>query len=54
MLRLDFCDYSDLYIDVKGIIYLGATGNNTMAQKGVSLKIMLHLGHAYKKSITHS
>ena len=53
MLRSDLCDYSDAYIVVKGTINLGATGNNDMTEKVLHLKIMIHLGHAYQKSITH-
>ena len=40
MLISDFCDYSDVYVVVKGTSML-------------SLKIMHQLGHEYQKSATH-
>ena len=47
MLRADLCDYSDAYILVKGTITVEGDDDD----KG--LRIMLHLDHAYQKSITH-
>ena len=53
MLRSGFCDYTDAYIVVKGTIDLEVAGKYN--KKGVPFKkIMLHLGHAYQKSIRHS
>ena len=56
MPRPDLCDYSDLYIVVKGRITVAGTNANTVIEKIKSqpLRIMLHLDYAYEKSTTHS
>ena len=55
MSRSDFCDYSDGYIVMKRTTDLGVVGNNAMTLKRCCIyKLMLHSGHAYQKSITHS
>ena len=38
MLRSDLCDYSDVYIVVKGTIDLGIDGENDMTQQGAVFK----------------
>ena len=54
MLRSDLCDYSDTYIVVKGTISVeGDEENKKKKIKKYPLRIMLHLDHAYQKSITH-
>ena len=53
MLRSGFCDYTDAYIVVKVTKELEYAGKYD--KKGGSFKkIMLHLGHAYQKSIRHA
>ena len=52
MVRLDLCNYSDTYIVIKGKIAVEGT-NDANKRKNPSLKIMLHLYHAYQKPITH-
>ena len=49
MLRSDLCDYSYEYIVVKD--RTTAEGNNNEKTRNKSSKIMLHLDHAYKKSM---
>ena len=52
MLRSDLCDYSDAHIVAKGRI--SVTGiNNANRRYEKASRILLHLGHAYQKSITH-
>ena len=51
MLRLDFCDYSDSYVVVKVTTDIRVLRKNANTQKE---KKIVHLGHAYQKSITHS
>ena len=51
MLRLDLCDYSDAFVVVKVTTDIRVVRKNAIIQK---VKIILHLGHAYQKSITHS
>ena len=51
MLRLDLCDYSDAFVVVKVTTDIRVVRKNAITQK---VKIILHLGHAYQKSITHS
>ena len=46
ILRSNLCDYSDAYILVKGMITIAGAGNDDAANKGVILKIVLHLLHA--------
>ena len=53
MLRSDLCDYSDAYLVVKVTLDPGIAGNNAMTKKMLYLKIMLSLGDAYQKLITH-
>ena len=53
MLRQCLRDYSGGYIVVKGLITLEGRDKNKSANKNLIFKIMLHLGHAYQKSITH-
>ena len=51
MLRSDLCEYSDAYIVVEGRIIV--EGNMLKQEiRSSSSKIMLHLDHAYQKSIT--
>ena len=38
VLRSDLCAFKDGYIDVKGTLDLGVTGNNAMTQKGFVFK----------------
>ena len=47
MLRADLCDYSDAYILVKETITVEGDDDDK------DLRIMLHLDHAYQKSMTH-
>ena len=54
MLRLDLCDYSDVYIVLKGIITVEGTNDVNKRSKNLTSKIMLHLDHAYQKLMTHS
>ena len=51
MFRLDFCDYSDTYIAVKGRKVVD--GNVEANERNKNVRIMIHLCHAYQKSITH-
>ena len=44
------CDYSDAYIIGKGRITMD---DNKKKRKSQSLRIMLHLDHAYQKSMTN-
>ena len=54
MIRSDLCDYSDAYILVKGTITVeGDDDDDTKEIENYPLRIMHHLDHAYKKSITH-
>ena len=53
MLRSDLCDYSDAYIVVQGTITVEGTNDANKRNKIQLLRIMLHLYHAYQKSITH-
>ena len=46
MLRSDLCDYSDVYIVVKGNIDLTV---NRLIQINVDLRIMRHLFHALQR-----
>ena len=53
MVRSDLCDYSDVYIVVKGRIMVeGTNANNREDEKLTFKRIMLHLDHAYQNSIT--
>ena len=54
MLRSDLCDYSDAYVVVKGRITVADNVSNNQKIKNYPLSIMLHFGHTYQKSITHS
>ena len=54
MLRSDLCDYSDVYIVVKGRIIATGTNAANKSNKKLTLRIMLCLDHAYQKLITHS
>ena len=45
------CDYSDTYIVGKGRISMN--DKKKKKKKSKSLRIMLHLDHAYQKSITN-
>ena len=54
ILRPNLCDYSDANIVVKWEKAVEGTNANNQADKKLSLKIMLHLGHTYKKSVTFS
>ena len=51
MPRSDFSNYSGAYTIVKGTISVRGT-NNVNRRKKAS-RIMLHLGHAQQKSVTH-
>ena len=51
MQRLDLCDCSDAFVVVKVTTDIRVVRKNSITQK---VKIILHLGHAYQKSITHS
>ena len=53
MLRSDLCDYSDAYIVVKGTITVEGTNYANKKNKKVTSRVMLHLDHENKKSITH-
>ena len=53
MLKSNFCDYSNTYIVVKGAINVEGDDHNKKKIKTYPLWIMLHLDHAYQKSITH-
>ena len=53
MLRSDLCDYRDAYIVVKGRITMKATMQIMKKIKIQPLRIVLHLDHAYQKSVTH-
>ena len=43
------CDYSDAYIVVKGRKFVEEDNDDKTRNKNLSLKIMLHLDHAYQK-----
>ena len=47
MLRSDLCDYSDVYIVVKGTINLRTSVNDDMPRKDAALTMMHHSGHAF-------
>ena len=49
MLRSNFCNYSDVYIVMKGKITVKDNDNANKINKKLTL---LHLGHSYQKSIT--
>ena len=51
MPRSNLSDCSDVYIAVKGTIYLftATAKENDKAQKNFTFKIMLHLDHVFKK-----
>ena len=49
MLRSNFCNYSDVYIVMKGKITVKDNDNANRINKKLTL---LHLGHSYQKSIT--
>ena len=53
MLRSAVCDYSDTYIGLKGRISVIGTYDANRRKISWHLRIMLHLDHAYQKSITH-
>ena len=53
-LRSDLCNYSDTYVVVKGRRNFIGPNNVTQEMKSLPLGIMLHLGPAYRKSITHT
>ena len=57
MLRSDLCDYSDVYIVVKGRITVEGDDDDDDDDKkeikNYPLRIMLHLDHVYQKSIIH-
>ena len=53
MLTPGLCDYSDAYIVVKGAITAEENNDVKTRNKKLTLRIMLHLGHAYQKSIAH-
>ena len=53
MLRSDLGDYNDAYIVVKGRITVRGKNNSKQRNKNIFFKDMLHLDHAYQKSITH-
>ena len=53
MLRSDLGDYNDAYIVVKGRITVRGKNNSKQRNKNIFFKNMLHLDHAYQKSITH-
>ena len=54
MLRSDLCNYNDAYIVAKFGKKLNALIMPTEEMKTQPSKTMLHLGHEYQKSITHS
>ena len=54
MMRSDLCDYSDVYIVVKGRISATGTNAANKSNKKLTLRIMLCLDHSYQKLITHS
>ena len=60
MLKSDLCDYSDIYIYiyiyivVKGTITVEGDDDNKKEIENYPLRIMLHLDHAFQKSMTHS
>ena len=53
LLRSDLCGYNDAYIVVKGTITIEGDDDHKHEIKRWRLRIMLHLHHAYQKSITH-
>ena len=53
MLRLDFCNYSDAYIVVKGRITVEGDNNTKQRNKIIIIIKMVQFDHAYQKSITH-
>ena len=53
MSRLDLCDYSDVYIVVKGTVTVEGDDDAKIRNKKVTLRIILHLDHVYQTSITH-
>ena len=57
MLRSNLCEYSDACIVVKGTITAEGDDDNKQKIKNFKnlnpLRIMIHLDHAYQKSITH-
>ena len=53
MLRSNLCDYSDVYIAVNGRINVRSTNDDNKRYKKLIFRIMLHLDHAYQKSIIH-
>ena len=50
LLRSDLCDYSEVHIVVKGTITVEGTND---ANKRNKTLVLLHLDHAYQKSIGH-
>ena len=54
MLKSDLCDYSDIYIVVKGTMTVEGDDDNKKEIKNYPLRIMLHLDHAFQKSMAHS
>ena len=53
MLRSDLCDYSDVYIVVKGRITVEGDDDDKKEIKNYPLRITLHLDYVYQKSIIH-
>ena len=49
MLRSNLCDYSDIYIFVKGRTLVDGTAEPNEKNEILPLELMLHLGHAYQK-----
>ena len=52
MYRSDVFDYSDVNIVIKWKITVEGTNNVNKINKNLAFKIMLHLSHAYQKTIT--
>ena len=50
---LNLYDYSDAYIVVKGRASVRGTNDAYKRNKKLLLRMMLHLDHAYQKSMTH-
>ena len=53
MLRSHLCDYSDVYIVVKGEVTVTGGSNSSRTNRPLAFKKMLHLLIAYQKSIMY-
>ena len=53
VLRSDLCNYSDAYVVVKGRTTVEEYNDDKTRNEMLIFKIMLHLDHAYQKSMTY-